>query len=189
MVLLIFLLAVLYTNAIADEVISWTDDYGVFHFTDQYSNVPQKYMKKIRVREDIKLNPPEANPALPSKPKHSKKINTLVKYQQNSGDNPIRVPSTKPHHVQGGSAGQSDGHRSDGKEDFNRMRREIHRDTKQSQEDAYNSQSDARKATIKAEKEINKAANVGQSQINDARKAQQNAQDLINRARNVGTTR
>lgn len=58
--LMIFTFAFLYcffsSNAIA-ELYSYTDDFGIVHYTDDYSSVPEKYKNKINITPEIKTAP------------------------------------------------------------------------------------------------------------------------------------
>jgi hypothetical protein len=170
-------------SPVCGEVISWVDDAGVMHFTDQYSSIPPKYMNKVNIREDISQVPAPYSP--PAKLKRKVKGSSQVKADHSSNgtktiDQP-RVPTVQnDNHQQ---------HQFDGRIEPKKFRGRVNEDTRRSQDEIYNSQTDARKAANEAQRQIDKAANVGQQQINDARQSQQRAQDIINNSRNTGMKR
>jgi uncharacterized protein (DUF885 family) len=150
------------------EVYSWVDETGGMHFTDQYSNIPAQYVKKVKVREDINQEPSLNNPAsLKAHQKHNvvPKQRTDLPHDINTS----RVNSPLNSNME-----------------FRRYRRDVHRDTRRSQKEIYNSQNDARKGMIEAENKIHKTENAVQQSINQMQQEQQKA---INRARNSGRIR
>ncbi len=185
---LIFLLLVMSfsTNASA-EIISWIDEAGVVHFTDQFSNVPQKYENIIKIRDDSGQEPTSIS-TVPPEPKHKLKSVT-TNSKQMIDRNASGITDNNQSNIPDVYRANFRDRNHDRNLEAKKYRRKIQEDTRRSQADAYNSQSDARKATIDAENKINKAANVGPKSINDAHQAQQRAQDLINKARNTGTSR
>jgi hypothetical protein len=176
-------MALLVASPVFGDVISWVDDSGVMHFTDQYSSIPSKYINKVNIREDISQVPAPYSP--PAKLKRKVKGSSQVKSDHSSN-------GTKSIDQPGGPTFQRDNHQQhqhDGSIESNKFRRRVNEDTRRSQNEIYNSQTDARKAANDAQRQIDKAANVGQQLINDAHQSQQRAQDMINNSRNTGMKR
>jgi hypothetical protein len=175
-------LFLLIASPVYAEVISWVDDAGTMHFTDQYSSIPPRYINKVNIRDDISQVPPPFNP--PANLKRKLKNSSQTKPDQRSSggsSEQSRVPTVQE--------GNHSLHLNEGNVEFKKFRRRVHEDTKRSQTEIYDSQTDARKATNEAQRQIDKAKNVGQQQINDAHQAQQRAQDMINNSRNTGMKR
>lgn len=61
--LIVFLMLALPLTAVA-EIYSWTDASGTVHFTEDLSQVPKQYRKKLKVRDDS-LQPVAPVPAVP----------------------------------------------------------------------------------------------------------------------------
>jgi hypothetical protein len=176
-------IALFVASPVCGEVISWVDDAGVMHFTDQYSSIPPKYMNKVNIREDISQVPTSYSP--PAKLKRKVKGSSQQKPDHSSNgtktvDQPRVSTVQKDNHQQ---------HQDYGSIESKKFRRRINEDTRRSQTEIYNSQTDARKAANDAQRQIDKAANVGQQLINDVRQSQQRAQDMINNSRNTGMKR
>ncbi len=47
----------LFAGAVSAETYKWTDDRGTVNFTEDYSQVPKKYRRKVRVIGDVQANP------------------------------------------------------------------------------------------------------------------------------------
>jgi hypothetical protein len=169
------------------EIYSWVDESGGVNFTDQYSNVPAKYLNSVKVRDDAGQRIPD-NRSVPSKAPRKQKIAvpTSSKPTLYNNLNETKINIHEPPSVFGGN---HDVYNNKSKHGVRKFRRKVKENTKRSQKNAYDSQSDARKATIDAERQIDKAKNAGQESINKVQQEQQKAQDLINRARNTGTKR
>ena len=54
--LIVLLLMVMSVPASA-EIYSWTDAAGTIHFTEELSSVPKQYRKKMKIRDDVLLQP------------------------------------------------------------------------------------------------------------------------------------
>jgi len=48
------------------EVYKWVDDKGAVHFTDDYSNIPEKYLHSVEVLESPKESPPPVSKEKPA---------------------------------------------------------------------------------------------------------------------------
>jgi hypothetical protein len=57
MVLIVLCLA---AGSAAAETYKWVDDKGTINFTEDYSKIPKKYRKKVKVKRDIGESTPEA---------------------------------------------------------------------------------------------------------------------------------
>ncbi len=171
------------------ETISWVDDAGGMHFTEQMSSVPKKYRNRINVREDLPKETPSNSSKL-SKSQHIQNQNVSYSANQNAS------------HASSGSSTSSQasdpndsGMASSGSVQFKGnplppgFREAIHGYTKDRQKEAYESQSESRKIKTEAETKIYRNSDSAQQSRNQANRAQQSAQDLVNKARNSNMNR
>lgn len=59
------------------ETYTWIDAQGTVNFTENYSNIPEKYRKKVRMRENIEYGKPPTQSAMPA----GKDGDTVIKDQ------------------------------------------------------------------------------------------------------------
>jgi hypothetical protein len=55
-----------WTSPLMAESYSWIDDSGTYNFTEDYSKVPKKYLKKVNKREDMGGDSGSKDSAVPS---------------------------------------------------------------------------------------------------------------------------
>jgi hypothetical protein len=182
----ISLLLATYANNANSETISWTDDAGGMHFTDQLNTVPKKYMKQITVRDDINGLAPADNEQPSRKPRPNREPANSLKNRANQSANVGATNQPPPSGTSEVSAAERAQHRGSPSLPHG-FRRAVHKNTRRQQNDIYNSQTDARKQMNDAENSINKSRNVGQQAIDKAHQDQQKAQDLINKSRNTSS--
>ncbi len=47
----------LFVGAVSAETYKWTDDRGTVNFTEDYSQIPKKYRKRVRMIDDVQADP------------------------------------------------------------------------------------------------------------------------------------
>src|SRR3954449_13271028 len=65
---LLILMLVLWTALVLAETYSWTDSNGTVHFSDDYSQVPKKVRKKVKIRRDTVEQTRQGAPARSAAP-------------------------------------------------------------------------------------------------------------------------
>lgn len=55
--ILAFVSVLLFAGTVSAETYKWIDDTGTMNFTEDYSQVPKKYRKKVRVMGDVQASP------------------------------------------------------------------------------------------------------------------------------------
>ena len=58
--ILVFVIIIVTAGFAAADMYKWVDDNGTVNFTEDYTKIPKKYRKKVKIKKDDAENPAEA---------------------------------------------------------------------------------------------------------------------------------